>query len=186
MRIPAGMDSSNSRCLLDEAWKLLLAAADVARAAEQSPTKDTDFALCVGGGLRPVRNDKSSTLQWRPATGWCCGDRLDPTVRDFLELYLPICRLRSGLTNLPRGTDTHLNAHLGQSLDGCIATHTGDSEFVTGPENLLHLHRMRALSDAVVVGAGTIASDDPRLTTRLVSGPNPVRVVLDPDGRLGE
>jgi len=75
-------------------------------------------------------------------------------------------------------------AHLGQSLDGFIATCSGDSRYVNGRGNLLHLHRMRALCDAIVVGAGTIAADDPQLTTRLVPGPNPVRVVLDPNRRL--
>jgi riboflavin-specific deaminase-like protein len=74
--------------------------------------------------------------------------------------------------------------HLGQSLDGFIATHSGDSQFVTGPENILHLHRMRALCDAVVVGAGTVAADNPQLTTRHVSGPSPLRVVFDPGRRL--
>ncbi len=75
--------------------------------------------------------------------------------------------------------------HLGQSLDGFIATRSGDSRYVNGRGNLLHLHRMRALCDAIVVGAGTVAADDPQLTTRLVPGPNPIRVVLDPDRRLG-
>lgn len=75
-------------------------------------------------------------------------------------------------------------AHLGQSLDGFIATRSGESRFVTGQANLLHLHRLRALCDAVVVGAGTVAADDPRLTTRLVAGPNPLRVVVDPRRRL--
>lgn len=77
-------------------------------------------------------------------------------------------------------------AHLGQSLDGFIATYSGDSRYVNGRGNLLHLHRMRALCDAIVVGAGTVAMDDPQLTTRLVPGPNPVRVVVDPDRRLGD
>jgi riboflavin-specific deaminase-like protein len=76
--------------------------------------------------------------------------------------------------------------HLGQSLDGFIATHAGESRFVTGEENMRHMHRLRALCDAVIVGAGTIAADDPQLTTRLVDGPNPLRVVLDPSRRLGE
>ena len=74
--------------------------------------------------------------------------------------------------------------HLGQSLDGFIATHSGDSQFVTGDDNIVHLHRMRALSNAVVVGAGTVATDDPQLTVRHVPGPNPLRVVFDPARRL--
>ena len=74
--------------------------------------------------------------------------------------------------------------HLGLSLDGFIATHAGESQFVTGGENILHLHRMRALSDAVVVGAGTIAADNPQLTTRHVAGPSPLRVIFDPSRRL--
>jgi riboflavin-specific deaminase-like protein len=76
-------------------------------------------------------------------------------------------------------------AHIGQSLDGFIATYSGDSRYVNGRGNLLHLHRMRGLCDALVVGAGTVAADDPQLTTRLVPGPNPVRVVVDPERRLG-
>lgn len=73
---------------------------------------------------------------------------------------------------------------LGQSLDGCIATHTGDSCFVNGPEGLVHVHRLRALCDAVIVGAGTASLDDPQLTTRRVEGPNATRVVLDPSLRV--
>jgi len=75
-------------------------------------------------------------------------------------------------------------AQLGQSLDGRIATASGHSHYVTGPEDIRRLHRLRALSQAVVVGAGTVASDNARLTVRQVEGPNPVRVVLDPRGRL--
>ena len=80
------------------------------------------------------------------------------------------------------GTD-YVIAQLGQSLDGFIASRTGDAEFVTGEEDREHLHRMRALVDAVVVGVGTVTADDPRLTVRAVPGHDPVRVVLDPRGR---
>jgi len=49
---------------------------------------------------------------------------------------------------------------------------------------LIHLHRLRALVDAVVIGVGTAIADDPQLTVRRVDGPNPARVVIDPNGRL--
>ncbi len=73
---------------------------------------------------------------------------------------------------------------LAQSLDGRIACANGASQWIGGPADLLHTHRLRALCDVVLVGAGTVHHDAPRLTTRLVPGPNPVRVVLDPARRL--
>ncbi len=75
-------------------------------------------------------------------------------------------------------------AQVGQSLDGRIATPSGDATDVSGPAGLCHLHRCRALADAVLIGARTALLDDPRLTVRLVEGPNPARVVIDPRGRL--
>lgn len=78
----------------------------------------------------------------------------------------------------------HVIAQMGMSLDGRIATESGHSHYINGPENIVHLHRLRALSDAVIVGAETIVSDNARLTTRHVDGPNPVRVILDPRGRV--
>ncbi|WP_404473615.1 RibD family protein [Vreelandella venusta] len=75
-------------------------------------------------------------------------------------------------------------AQLGQSLDGRIATESGHSHYINGFESLVHLHRLRALADAVVVGAGTAAADNPQLTVRHVTGQHPVRVVIDPRGRV--
>jgi len=75
-------------------------------------------------------------------------------------------------------------AQMGQSIDGRIATCGGRGEFINGAAGLDHLHRLRALVDAVVVGVGTAVADDPQLTVRRVAGCNPVRVVIDPRGRL--
>jgi diaminohydroxyphosphoribosylaminopyrimidine deaminase/5-amino-6-(5-phosphoribosylamino)uracil reductase len=72
----------------------------------------------------------------------------------------------------------------GQSIDARIATPTGHSHYINGPAGLAHLHRLRALVDAVIVGVGTAIADDPQLTVRRVAGPSPARVILDPNGRL--
>ncbi|WP_424812751.1 RibD family protein [Roseococcus sp. YIM B11640] len=74
---------------------------------------------------------------------------------------------------------------LAQTLDGRIATASGHSKWIGGPGDIRHTHRLRALCDAVIVGAGTVVEDDPLLTTRHVAGPSPLRVVLDPSRRLG-
>lgn len=83
-----------------------------------------------------------------------------------------------------RGATPLVVGQLGQSLDGRIATPTGVSKYINGAEALRHLHRVRALVDAVVVGVGTANADDPQLTTRHVEGSNPARVVIDPNGRI--
>jgi diaminohydroxyphosphoribosylaminopyrimidine deaminase/5-amino-6-(5-phosphoribosylamino)uracil reductase len=75
-------------------------------------------------------------------------------------------------------------AQIGQSLDGRVATASGHSHYINGPAGLAHLHRLRAIVDAVVVGVGTALADDPRLTVRNVAGRDPARVVIDPGARL--
>src|SRR6476660_2485897 len=62
---------------------------------------------------------------------------------------------------------------IAQSLDGRIATTSGASHWISGQEDIVHTHRLRALFDAVVIGAGTVRADDPQLTTREVERPSP-------------
>jgi diaminohydroxyphosphoribosylaminopyrimidine deaminase/5-amino-6-(5-phosphoribosylamino)uracil reductase len=72
-----------------------------------------------------------------------------------------------------------LTLKLATSLDGRIATASGDSQWITGPETRAYVHRLRASHDAVMVGAGTARADDPLLTVRGLPVPRkPVRIVV--------
>ena len=90
----------------------------------------------------------------------------------FSSIYSPIAR------------GPFVIGQLGQSLDGRIATPTGHSRTISGESGITHLHRLRSLADAVIVGIGTVLADDPQLTVRAVPGRNPARVVIDPNARL--
>jgi diaminohydroxyphosphoribosylaminopyrimidine deaminase / 5-amino-6-(5-phosphoribosylamino)uracil reductase len=78
----------------------------------------------------------------------------------------------------------YVSLKLALSLDGRIATRTGESKWVTGPDARAKVHLLRAKSDAIAVGIGTALADDPRLTVRDAPGESPVRVVFDTKLRL--
>ncbi|MCB1745248.1 MAG: RibD family protein [Gammaproteobacteria bacterium] len=158
---------------LSDLWAGLLQVAD-----RSLPPAPGTYRL-RDGYMQPVAESSADALfTVRGGGHWSVCAQVRGEARNLLELYLPVLfdGAAEGMTV----------GHLGQSLDGCIATCQGESLGVTGPENILHLHRMRALCDAIVVGSVTVERDDPRLTTRLVAGSNPVRVVLDPGLRLME
>jgi len=156
----------------DRAFRMLLAAGGLGSRCKNGVGLGIDE---TGRAIETDAGDPRCLLvrrdgRWHPADG------VSAQARAVLDLYLPI--------RPPGASGSITVAHLGQSLDGQIAAASGDSYYVTGPANLLHLQRMRALCDAVVVGAETVATDDPRLTVRSTAGETPVRVVLDPRRRL--
>ena len=156
-------------------WQYLLAAREI---VSQSATVGTSIGYDpdIGKIVRTDLPDSASCLWLDDIGGWCRKTDLPSICHTLFDLYLPAL-----------GNNTHTNritAHLGQSIDARIATSGGDSFYVTGEENRKHLHCLRALNDAVIVGSATVLADDPQLTTRAVPGLNPVRVVLDPHARL--
>lgn len=108
-----------------------------------------------------------------PDGEWQTSQAVSAEARELLDCLTPLASRPAWVV-----------AQLGQSMDGRIATESGHSHYINGYESLVHLHRLRALVDAVVVGAGTASADNPQLTVRHVSGNHPTRVVLDPRGRI--
>jgi riboflavin-specific deaminase-like protein len=159
----------------ETAWAVALALA--ARASRGAPVDrlsafDRSGAEAIATAATAwILVDPTAPRLWRPAAA-----ALDPSAAAMLDLYLPLC-VGAHAADL-------VVAHLAQTLDGQIATAPGASQFISGREDVEHAHRMRALLDAVIVGARTIECDDPRLTTRLVPGEHAVRVVIDPRRRL--
>ena len=118
-----------------------------------------------------------SEAQWRAVLARRRGAAPGSIGAGELEaLYGPLCAMAPG--------QSFIVAHLAQSLDGKIAAANGASRWISGDEDLCHTHRMRALADAVIVGADTVLHDDPLLTVRRCSGESPVRVIIDPGRKL--
>ncbi|MBL8751011.1 MAG: RibD family protein [Planctomycetes bacterium] len=104
-----------------------------------------------------------------------------PTMIAMARVYLPVLLLAAAARAEGR---TFVAGHVTQTLDGRIACENGQSQWIGNEADLRHAHRMRALLDGVLVGAGTALTDDPRLTVRHVPGADPHRIVLSGSGRV--
>lgn len=108
-----------------------------------------------------------------------CGSLdLNEDERNILSLYLPFALLPY---YAKKENKCFAISHFAQTLDGRIASVSGDSKWIGNEENLVHAHRMRALCDGILIGSKTLHIDDPRLNVRLVKGSNPTKVLLGGD-----
>ena len=90
---------------------------------------------------------------------------------------LNVAYVKHRTTGLP-----YVTLKLAQTLDGQIATASGDSKWITSQASRVRAHRLRADADAILIGSGTLKADDPELSVRHVEGESPAKIVLD--GRL--
>jgi riboflavin-specific deaminase-like protein len=160
----------------DAVWSLLLLLSARARRAESNE----ELGFLFGGGEWHEVSHGAATI-WLSSTasrGYESSVPLDREATELLDLFTPLC---VG----PRAAQLVVG-HIAQSLDGRIATPTGNSQFISGDEDLTHTHRLRALCDAVIVGGRTVLLDDPKLTTRRARGQHATRVVLDPSRKLAD
>lgn len=93
----------------------------------------------------------------------------------FLKKYIPYCFLSLVAKCQQKAI---VVAHFAQTLDGKIATPSGDAKWIGNQENLVHAHRMRALCQGIAVGSRTVEADKPKLTVRLVKGQHPTRIII--------
>ena len=101
---------------------------------------------------------------------------LDSYTSQLFNIFLPI------IFNTKH--NPYLIGHLAQTLDGYIATESGESKYISSQDNIKHIHMLRAISDIIIVGANTVRLDNPKLTTRLIEGKNPMRIILDKKNSL--
>src|ERR1044071_8217785 len=91
---------------------------------------------------------------------------------------------KESLRKPPEDLLPFVTVKIAQTLDGRIATVSGDSQWISGPSSLKLAHQLRREHDAIIVGIGTALADDPQLTVRLVNGDDPLRIVIDSKLRL--
>ena len=98
--------------------------------------------------------------------------------RNLFNLYIPYAILPYYAALYKR---IYVVTHFAQTLDGRIASISGDSKWIGNQENLIHAHRMRALLDGILIGSRTLQSDDPMLSVRHVTGEDPKKILVGGD-----
>ncbi len=148
-----------------------------------SPCSDAVIAAGVArvviGCCDPLERTRRQGLEKLRQAG------IEVVVASDEDEYLSRELISAFVTHAVRGRP-HVMLKLATSLDGKVATATGESQWISGHESRAHVHRLRADHDAVIAGINTVLADDPQLNARNVDGPvrQPTRVIFDAHARL--
>ena len=150
-------------------WSLILAAKDIINSEE---TLDSSISINkkIGGKKYTLIYDRNSNTIAE------CNFIICDYGKMLFSLFFPII--------FNSKESPYLIAHLAQTLDGFIATNSGESKYISSNDNLTHIHMIRAISDIIIVGYKTVELDNPMLTTRLVTGKSPMRIIIDKNNKL--
>ena len=127
-------------------------------------------------------SDKPADIYIRSTEPFLCeihyNRQVSPSIKQLFDLYTPYALLPFYALKFNR---IYVVSHFAQTLDGRIASKSGDSKWIGNQENLVHAHRMRALLDGIMVGSNTLKADDPKLSVRHVTGDDPQKILIGGD-----
>lgn len=130
---------------------------------------DAKISRVVFGIRDPHNSGKDGIIKMRKAGIQVQFGLLEEEIRIMLQFFLKNVKKK-----LP-----YVTAKVGMTLDGKIATASGDSRGISSKENLRYVHLLRSQNQAILLGVGTVLADNPHLGVRYVSGADPLRVILD-------
>ena len=150
-------------------WLLILAAKEITNSEETLDSSISINKIIAGKKYSLIYDRNSNTIAK-------CNFMICDYGKMLFSLFLPII--------FNSKESPYLIAHLAQTLDGFIATNSGESKYISSNDNLTHIHMIRAISDIIIVGYKTVELDNPMLTTRLVTGKSPMRIIIDKNNKL--
>lgn len=171
---------------IDELWPALLDCRAAVQAGKGAPCDEAWVFAREASGHWRFANKKLGNVDWSAAQDRIVCSLTQPIpkhLRSLLGITAHYLDLLMAQARWRRARPVTTGS-VAQSIDGYIATQTGDSQWIGNEANLVHAHRLRALHDAVLVGWKTLDQDRPALTVRKVTGENPQRISITGQSNL--
>lgn len=180
------------------AWETILHIKNMIKKAASDANSEMDDAIFIPSGtsrdsildnysilisfLEHAENANAADIHIKSSKPFLCeinyNRQVAPSNKQLFDLYTSYALLPFYARKLNK---IYVVSHFAQTLDGRIASKSGDSKWIGNRENLVHAHRMRALLDGIMVGSKTLKADDPKLSVRHVAGDDPQKILIGGD-----